>query len=55
MIYLLGVTVCFTYFIGKNYTNNTSPVKQEWIDWANDIADWLGPLINKPHAILDVK
>ena len=26
---------------------------QEWINWANDKADWLDPLINKPDDILD--
>lgn len=28
--------------------------KQEWIDWANDKADWYDPTINKPDDILDV-
>jgi hypothetical protein len=26
---------------------------QQWINWANDKADWLDPLINKPDDILD--
>lgn len=30
-----------------------SPKKQEWLKWANDKADWLDPLINKPDEILD--
>lgn len=25
---------------------------QEWINWANDKADWLDPLINKPDDIV---
>jgi hypothetical protein len=34
--------------------NNTlTPAKKEWIDWANDKADWLDPLINKADDILD--
>lgn len=36
-------------------TNNLSPQKQEWINWANDKADWLDPLINKQDDILDAK
>lgn len=36
--------------------NNTlTPEKKEWINWANDKADWLDPLINKPDEILDAK
>jgi hypothetical protein len=35
--------------------NSLTPKKQEWIDWANDKADWLDPLINKPDDILDAK
>lgn len=34
-------------------TNNLTPEKQEWINWANDKADWVDPLINKPDDILD--
>jgi len=34
-------------------TNNLTPEKQEWINWANDKADWIDPLINKPDDILD--
>jgi Ulp1 family protease len=34
-------------------TNNLTPEKQEWINWATDKADWLDPLINKPDVILD--
>jgi hypothetical protein len=34
-------------------TNNLTPEKQEWINWATDKADWLDPLINKPDEILD--
>lgn len=34
-------------------TNNLSPEKQEWINWANDKVDWIDPLINKPDDILD--
>ena len=30
-----------------------SPKKQEWLNWANDKADWLDPLINKSDEILD--
>jgi hypothetical protein len=33
--------------------NNLTPETQEWINWANDKADWLDPLINKPDEILD--
>ncbi|MFC6877716.1 hypothetical protein ACFQZF_08315 [Flavobacterium myungsuense] len=33
--------------------NNLTPEKQEWINWANDKADWVDPLINKPNDILD--
>jgi hypothetical protein len=36
-------------------TNNLTPEKQEWINWATDKADWLDPLINKPDEILDAK
>lgn len=36
-------------------TNNLTPEKQDWINWATDKADWLDPLINKPDAILDAK
>ncbi|UFH34977.1 hypothetical protein [Flavobacterium acetivorans] len=28
---------------------------QEWINWANDKADWYDPTINKPDNILDAK
>ncbi|NEW79638.1 MAG: hypothetical protein GZ086_09515 [Gelidibacter sp.] len=35
--------------------NNLTPETQEWINWANDKADWLDPLINKPDDILDTK
>jgi hypothetical protein len=34
-------------------TTSLTAEKQEWIDWANDKADWLDPLINKPDDILD--
>jgi len=34
-------------------SNNLTPEKQEWINWANDKADWIDPLINKPVEILD--
>lgn len=34
-------------------TNDLTPEKQEWINWANDKADWVDPLINKPDDILD--
>jgi len=34
-------------------TNSLTAKKQEWIDWANDKADWLDPLINKPDDLLD--
>lgn len=34
-------------------TNNLTPEKQEWINWANDKADWIDPLINKLDDILD--
>lgn len=36
-------------------TNNLTPEKREWINWANDKADWLDPLINKHDDILDAK
>ncbi len=36
-------------------TNNLNPEIQEWINWANDKADWLDPLINKPDEILDAE
>lgn len=36
-------------------TNNLTPEKQEWINWATDKADWLDPLINKPDEIFDAK
>nr|WP_315174945.1 hypothetical protein [uncultured Flavobacterium sp.] len=36
-------------------TNNLTPEKQEWINWATDKADWIDPLINKPDEILDAK
>ena len=36
-------------------TNTLTSEKQEWINWANDKADWLDPLINKPDEILDTK
>lgn len=34
-------------------TNNLTPEKQEWINWATDKADWIDPLTNKPDDILD--
>ena len=34
-------------------TNNLTPEKLEWIDWATNKADWVDPLINKPDDILD--
>jgi hypothetical protein len=34
-------------------TNSFTPEKQEWINWANDKADWIDPLINKPDDLLD--
>ena len=34
-------------------SNNLTPETQEWINWANDKADWIDPLINKPDEILD--
>ena len=34
-------------------TNNLTLEKQEWINWANDKADWVDPLIYKPDDILD--
>jgi hypothetical protein len=33
--------------------NTLDQETQEWINWANDKADWLDPLINKPDEILD--
>lgn len=40
----------------KSLKENTLDQKtQEWINWANDKADWLDPLINKPDDILDDK
>lgn len=36
-------------------TNSLTPEKQEWINWANDKADWVDPLINKTDEILDAK
>jgi hypothetical protein len=36
-------------------TNNLTPAKQEWINWATDKADWLDPLINKRDDILDAQ
>jgi hypothetical protein len=36
-------------------TNTLNLEKKEWINWANDKADWLDPLINKPDEILDDK
>ena len=33
--------------------NNLTSEKQEWIDWANDKADWFDPTINKPDDIID--
>lgn len=33
--------------------NTLDQETQEWINWANDKADWLDPLINKPDDILD--
>lgn len=35
--------------------NTLDQETQEWINWANDKADWLDPLINKPDDILDDK
>ena len=35
--------------------NTLDQETQEWINWANDKADWLDPLINKPDEILDDK
>jgi hypothetical protein len=35
-------------------TNNLTPEKLEWIDWATNKADWVDPLINKPDDILDL-
>lgn len=35
--------------------NNLTPEKIEWINWANDKADWLDPLINKTDDILDAE
>lgn len=38
----------------KAISNNTLALeKQEWINWANDKADWLDPLISKSDDILD--
>jgi hypothetical protein len=34
-------------------TDNLTPEKEEWINWANDKADWFDPLINKPDDILN--
>jgi hypothetical protein len=36
-------------------TNTLSPELLEWIDWANDKADWYDPTINKPDDILDAQ
>ncbi|MEO5777711.1 MAG: hypothetical protein ABIQ27_12465 [Flavobacterium sp.] len=33
--------------------NNLNEEKQEWINWANDKADWYDPTINKRDDILD--
>lgn len=33
--------------------NSLTLEKQEWIDWANDKADWYDPTINKRDDILD--
>lgn len=33
--------------------NRLTSEKQEWIDWANDKADWYDPTINKRDDILD--
>ena len=33
--------------------NSLTNEKQEWIDWANDKADWYDPTINKRDDILD--
>lgn len=35
--------------------NNLTPQKLEWLQWANDKADWLDPLINKLDDILDAE
>ena len=35
-------------------TNNLTPEKLEWINWATNKADWVDPLINKPDDILDL-
>ena len=34
-------------------TNNLTPEKLEWINWATNKADWVDPLINKSDDILD--
>lgn len=39
----------------KAINTNNLHEKQEWINWANDKADWLDPLINKHDDILDAK
>lgn len=36
-------------------TNNLTPEKQEWINWATDKVDWFDPLVNKFDEILDAK
>ena len=33
--------------------NTLDQETQKWINWANDKADWVDPLINKPDDILD--
>ena len=33
--------------------NSLTSEKQEWIDWANDKADWYDPTMNKRDDILD--
>jgi len=30
-----------------------TPEKHKWINWANEKADWVGTLINKPNEKLD--
>ncbi len=35
--------------------NNLTAEKLEWLNWANDKADWLDPLVNKQDKILDAK
>ena len=35
--------------------NTLDQETQEWINWANDKADWIDPLINKKDEILDAE